>query len=78
MPDVEQYDWDKLKPKSPANQQTHGTRNFKTTKFVDAVRGSKNGHIKITRPALEPFKCSKCSHVAETRKDLDAHWLLEH
>lgn len=50
MPKIEQYDWDKLKPKTPENKQTHGTQNFSTYSYKEPRKGSKHGAVKTTRP----------------------------
>lgn len=78
MPKVEQLDWDKLQPKKSLIKVTHGTLNYATTKFIDNIR-SKNGTLKVTSSKpTHPFKCSKCTFVANNRKELNDHWLLEH
>lgn len=50
MPKIEQYDWDKLKPKTPLRSFSHGTKDFATHEIVEAKPNSKHGALKITRP----------------------------
>lgn len=82
MPSVEQYDWDKLKPKPKIKTTANfhkGTKEFPTYQYIEPKRGSKNGAIKITKlPVKGFFTCSKCKTDCETRLGLKQHWLLEH
>jgi len=79
MPSVEQYDWDKLRPKRPDVRVSHGTvenadnilwRYKKQT--PPESTSDKHGEV------INALKCSKCEYVATSRANLNDHWLLEH
>lgn len=50
MPKVEQYDWDKLRPKTIEKPSKQGTKQFSTYEYKEPHKRSKNGAVKVTRP----------------------------
>jgi hypothetical protein len=51
MPKIEQYDWNKLRPRSlkyPFGES--GTKDFATHEVIETKASSKHGAIKITKP----------------------------
>ena len=77
MPNVEQHDWDKLKPTIPEHKpKTAHKVPERNNKVINAEVKLRNINFISTLP--KPFTCSKCNLDAESRKALDDHWLLEH
>lgn len=73
MPEIEQYDWSKLKPHTPERNNRRGTKSFATHEIIEARPGSKNGDVHITRPPKRKPTKIKDKRLFNDIYDQDQH-----